>query len=145
MSIPAAIGALHLCSWWMLREFKVVPPLPRAVAWAIFVPLAIFGLLSANEMLGQPPLMAGSARSIAGTWVDGETRIVIAPDGAVSGSLGAGTVAANRTWFGRLLHWRSDYLIRGPQLQVFLNAESGELTGTVEKGKERLRLRLRAS
>ena len=32
----------------------------------------------------------------------------------VSGSLLLqGAVPANRSWFGRLIHWRTDYLIRG--------------------------------
>lgn len=150
MLIPAAIGALHLCSWWMLREFTVVPPMPRSMAVAIFAPLALLGILSANEILGLPPLMVGSTNAVAGTWLDGETRLVIGPDGVVSGTIGAepiegARIVANRTWFGRVMNWRSDYLIRGAQFQVFLNAESGELTGTAEKGNVRLRLRLRAS
>lgn len=150
MVIPAAIGALHLGAWWMLRELPVVPPLPRRMAAAIFTPLAIFAIFSANEIFGQPPLMSGSVRAVAGTWSDETTQLRITPDGAVSGTIGADAVIGarlipNRSWFGRLMHWRSDYIVRGPRLQVFLNVESGSLTGTAEAGKSRVRLRLRAS
>lgn len=99
---------------------------------------------------GQPPLLAGSARAVAGTWSDETTRLIIGPDGSVSGTIGADAIIgarieSNRTWFGRVLNWRSDYLIRGEQVRLFFNAESGQLTGAVEKGKTRLRVRLQAS
>jgi len=150
MLIPAVIGSGNLLVWWMLRDLRVIPPMPRRMAVAIVAPLAIFGILSANEILGQPPLLAGSARAVAGTWSDETTRLIIGPEGSVSGTIGADAIIgarieSNRTWFGRVLNWRSDYLIRGEQVRVFLNSESGHLTGTVEKGKTRLRVRLRAS
>ena len=150
MLIPAVIGAGNLWVWWMLRDFTAIPPIPRKMAVAIVAPLAIFGILSANEILGQPPFLAGSARAVAGTWSDETTRLIIGQDGSVSGTIGAdaivgGRIESNRTWFGRVLNWRTDYLIRGERVRVFLNAESGQLTGTVEQGKTRLRVRLRAS
>lgn len=150
MLIPAAAGMTHLAVWWLLRDFTVIPPLPRWMALAIFAPLTVFGVLSANEILGQPPLMTGSARAVSGTWSDETTRLIIGQDSSVSGTIGADAVVgarimANRTWFGRAMNWRTDYLIRGEELRIFLNAESGLLTGTVEKGKTRLAVRLRAS
>ena len=150
MLIPVVIATMHLGVWWALRDLETVPPLPRKLAVAIFTPLALFGILSANEILGQPPLMSGSARAVAGTWSDEAARLIIAPDGAVSGTIGAEAIVGarlipNRSWFGRLMHWRSDYIVRGEQFQMFLNAESGGLTGTAERGGSRLRLRLRAS
>jgi len=88
-------------------------------------------LLCANEMLGNPPWMTPAfdpASELVGSWQakaeawPGPTEIDVLltmnADGVVSGSIGGATVigariAANRTWFGRALNWRTDYLIRG--------------------------------
>lgn len=154
MMLPASIGAANLLVSWALQNHIVVPPMPRRLAVGIFAPLGLFGILSANEIFGQPPLMAISGRAAVGNWIDAETRLVIGPDGEVSGTIGADPIIGarlvpNRSWFGKLMNWRSDYLIRGGvsgmQYRVFLNAESGGLVGSAEKGKSRIRLRLRAS
>src|ERR1017187_8180659 len=47
----------------------------------------------------------------------------IGPDGSVSGAVGNaaltnGQLAANRSWFGRLMNWRTDYVIRGTLSRV---------------------------
>jgi hypothetical protein len=123
-SIPAAIGLLHLLCWWRLRG-PAPPPavVPRAVLF-LLPPLALFLLLCANEIFGQPPLMTGTGpapAAVLGTWyAEGAVPIAltIATDGSVSGAVGSQALSdarlvGNRSWFGRLMHWRTDYLIRG--------------------------------
>lgn len=117
--IPAAIGVLHVLCGTVFRGRGAVA-LPRGV-WGI---LAIFVVLCANEMFGNPPLMTPAPGvlppGLAGTWVtdDGLTRFTIQPDGNVTGSIGGtalndARLTRNRSWFGRILHWRTDYIIRG--------------------------------
>lgn len=135
-----AVGVLHILCWWRLRgprqAAEPVPEAKRALrkvhasGWPM---LGVFVLLCANEMFGQPPWMAGSKppADIVGTWsatltalrgeqLSDEIRVsyTIDPDGSVSGSIGETTLAGarsfhNRSWFGHLLHWRTDYRIRG--------------------------------
>lgn len=121
-SIPAAIGAVHVACWWRLRDQAPAPDEAAALFKYVSVPLAIFLLLSANEIFGQAPLMTPSGAppaAMAGTWYDGgSTMLTIAPDGAVSGVLEEqplrdARLVGNRSWFGRLMHWRTDYLLRG--------------------------------
>jgi len=146
-SIPAAIGLLHLLCWWVLRG-PVPPSSPvNSTARAGFstlytllcVPLAAFILLCANEIFGQPPLMTRTGRppaEMTGTWYANLTMVsgqrlpaeipvvfTIGPDGSVSGTVGnaaltKGQFVGNRSWFGRLTNWRTDYLIRGTLSRV---------------------------
>jgi hypothetical protein len=141
-SIPAAMGFLHLLCWSRLRG--PAPP-PEAVNWAtrpgvrtlfLFMAafLGTFLLLCANEIFGQPPIMAPSGplpAGIVGTWhaslttasgrpLPDEIPVVftIRSDGSVSGTVGNaaltnGQLLPNRSWFGRLMHWRTPYQIRG--------------------------------
>jgi hypothetical protein len=173
-SIPAAIGLLHLACWWRLRG-PAPPAQPVDLATRHFVgklfpilaaALAAFVLLCANEMFGQPPLMTPAGRlpaEMVGTWSANLTTVskqplpdeipvvfTIAPDGSVSGTVGNATVAngqfmRNRSWFGRLMNWRTDYLIRGTLSRVVesyggtagdrfsapLNAMGSRLDGTL--------------
>jgi hypothetical protein len=142
-SIPTGLGLVHLLCWWRLRG--PAPPAAAGVVssrvWAVLAaPFAIFLLLCGNEVFGEPPLMAAARMpaNIAGTWSADLTMVsrqtlpvaipvvfVIAPDGSVSGTIGSapvrdGRLVGNRSWFGRMMHWRTDYLIRG------------SLSGTVE-------------
>jgi hypothetical protein len=107
-----------------------------ACLWAI---LAVFILLCANEMFGQPPLMTRAGRppaGMVGTWHANLTTVstqplpheisvvfTIGPDGSVSGAVGnaaltSGRFVPNRSWFGRLMNWRTDYLIQGTLSRV---------------------------
>jgi hypothetical protein len=123
-SIPAAIGVLHLLCWWRLRGPAPLPAgVPKPILF-LLAPLAVFVLLCANEIFGQPPLMTAAGQppsGLVGTWYgNGSVPVLfaIAPDGSVSGAVGNqaltdGRLVPNRSWFGRLMHWRTDYLIRG--------------------------------
>ncbi len=146
-SIPAAIGLLHLLCWWRLRG-PAPPPagVPKTILF-LLAPLAAFLLLCANEIFGQPPLMAGAGQppsELMGTWYGNDAIpmvFTIAPDGSVSGAVGErpltdGRLVPNRSWFGRLMHWRTDYLIRGALAQgnrfmAPLILRGSELDGTL--------------
>jgi uncharacterized integral membrane protein len=124
--VPAAIGLLHVVCWWRLRSATGVGwEVPRKILIVVGLAVGVFTLLCANEMLGMPPLMTPAfhpPRDMVGTWEANLTTMdavfTINPDATVSGSIGdASLVSArivyNRTWFGRLMHWRTDYLILG--------------------------------
>jgi hypothetical protein len=138
-SIPAATGLLHVLCWWRLRgPALAIAPLSAAQRVRILLiagaPLAVFLVLCANEIFGNPPLMAWMGQPpsrVLGTW-RGDLRTVtrhplaagiavvftIAPDGSVAGTIGGaslieGRLERNRSWFGKLMHWRTDYLIYG--------------------------------
>ena len=159
-SIPAAIGAVHLVCWLRLRDRPGTPGAALALAKSMGPPLAIFLLLAANEIFGQPPLMTPSGAppaALTGTWVQAaETVLTIAADGSVTGSLEAqpvsGRLTGNRSWFGRVMHWRTDYRIAGAtprdgRFQAPLILREGVLEGSVTFGDARppkwVRLRLR--
>ena len=126
--IPAAIAVLHVACWWRLRA---APPaglapwrLSHGILPALSTLLAISILLCANEMFGQPPLMTPSlhpSASLLGAWTQTapiDVALTIHDDAAVTGTVdGAGITGARvtygRSWFGRLLHWNADYVIRG--------------------------------
>jgi len=90
-----------------------------------------FILLCANEMLGNPPLMTAAwhpSSALVGSWqakADAwpglppiEVLLTVNGDGTVSGKIDGATltgarITANRTWFGRALNWRTDYLVLG--------------------------------
>ena len=51
-----------------------------------------------------------------------------APDASVSGRIGDATLTTgrmihNRSWFGRFMHWRTDYLIMGKLSRVVRPSE----------------------
>jgi len=117
--VPAAFGLVHTICWWRLRGAS-----PGRLPLALWVLFGLFVLLSANEVFGNPPLMTRRSPSpaVVGLWrtESGEVdaALTIGVDGAVAGRIGdaivtGGRITANRTWFGRLLHWRSDYLLKG--------------------------------
>jgi hypothetical protein len=150
LAAPGIVGAVHaVCAWagWV----KV-----RRPSLVVCVLLAGFVGLCANEMFGNPPLMASGERplaELAGDWGDGEARLRIDATGVVSGTVGADSIGTarlepNRSWFGRLLGWRTDYRIRGrlvsgEPINVLLNGGSGGLAGTVEVGGRRGHFRVR--
>lgn len=116
-----AFGLLHLLCWWGLRGTAGSLRLPAA----LWVALGIFVLLCGNETFGNPPLMTPGlkpAANLAGSWQaePGKVEVVflIRPDALVTGNLGADTltgahITRNRSWFGQIMHWRTEYLIQG--------------------------------
>jgi len=152
-SIPAFVGLTHILCWWRLRG-PVPASAPTDVAARVrlkrlfiflWVFLAAFLLLCANEVFGRPPLMARGGRppaGLVGTWhaklttvslqtLPGEILVVftIGPDGSVTGTVGnaalmRGRFTRNRSWFGRLMGWRTEYMIRG-QLSAVVESYGG--------------------
>jgi len=87
--------------------------------------VVVFILLCANEMFGMPPLMTPALHpspELVGTWEANpgsmDTVFTINPDASVSGRIGDATpingrIIYSRSWFGKLMNWRTDYLIMG--------------------------------
>jgi len=138
--VPAGCFGVYWLSEWRLRTSVVAQGFSgpqKANLTAIGVAFTAFVLLFGNEMLGNPPLMTPAlavSPAIAGSWqakakawpgpAEIDILLTVSSDGAVSGKIGGATLAGarltgNRTWLGRLLNWRTDYIIRG------------ELSGTV--------------
>jgi hypothetical protein len=123
--LPAATGLLHVVCWWRLRSAGVGWEVPRRVLAVVGLAVVVSILLCANEMFGMPPLMTPAfhpPRDMTGTWEARWTTMdavfTINPDASVSGRIGDATVIGgrivyNRSWFGRLMHWRTDYIIMG--------------------------------
>ena len=78
-------------------------------------------LLVLNEVFGTPPLFTPGLPEpvpLAGVWSGTGVTLSIAPDGNVFGAFGTdqvyrATVRRNRTWLGRALKLRTDYVISG--------------------------------
>jgi hypothetical protein len=160
--VPAAIGVLHVVCWWRLRSATGVGwEVPRKVLIVVGLAVGVFILLCANEMFGMPPLMTPAFHpppDMVGTW---EAKLptmdavfTIHPDASVSGRIGDAAVVNarigyNRSWFGRLMHWRSDgYLMlgrlsRGDQFTAGLMKRGVGLEGTLCLSQKQLGLRLR--
>jgi hypothetical protein len=91
--------------------------------WAVAgfaVIAACLVLLVINEVFGHPPLMTPRPHLTAdmrGVWSHGAILFEVASDAAVSGRYGdvqfAGKLRRNRTWFGKWMNWRTDYIILG--------------------------------
>lgn len=113
----AVVAVVHILCWFALgRRGRQPSPLPHA----IWIALGVFILLCANEIFGNPPLMTPRHPSadIVGSWHSADAALTVAPGGALSGTVEGYTLAgarviANRTWFGRLMHWRTDYTVHG--------------------------------
>ena len=109
----------------MAAPASLVPwRLPRSAAVSLLAALAVFLLLCANEMFGQPPLMTPTLHpgdGLAGNWHGAgsiSVEFLIHWDGSVTGSVGeaaitAGHITYGRSWFGRLLHMNSPYRVTG--------------------------------
>lgn len=128
LRIPAAVAVVHVVCWGRLRAGApagLVPwHLQRVVLAGMLVALAVFLLLCANEIFGQPPLMVPELRpqaDLAGTWratATPQVLLTIHPDGTVSGAIGHRTITQariryGRSWFGKLMRFSSEYLIAG--------------------------------
>ncbi len=78
-------------------------------------------LLAANEIFITPPLFTpafDAPPALIGTWRDGDVLFTFLPSGWVAGRVGKGAIGngrimPNRSWFGNLVNWRTDYLVRG--------------------------------
>jgi hypothetical protein len=132
---PAAIGLLHVVCWWRLRSAGMGWEVPRKVLAVVGLAVVVFILLCANEMFGMPPLMTPAfhpPRDMVGTWeadlTTMDTVFTINPDASVSGRIGDAAlmnarIIYNRSWFGSLMHWRTDYLILGRLSRVVRPSE----------------------
>ena len=158
---PAVVGAVHVVSWVPLR---MAPPaglvswrLPNGVAISLVGALALFLLLFANEMFGQPPLMTATLRpgnSLAGDWhgtgaVTADFSIHV--DGSVTGTVGEtaiteGHIIYGRSWFGRWLHINSLYRVTGAlageRFTAPFDADGEALDGSLFRQNRPMRVRL---
>ena len=133
--VPAAIGLLHVVCWWRLRSAGVGWEVPRKILIVVGLAVAVFILLCANEAFGMPPLMTPAFHpppELVGTWEaklgSMDAVFTINPDASVSGRIGEaplidGRMIYNRSWFGKFMHWRTDYLIMGRLSQVVRPSE----------------------
>jgi hypothetical protein len=160
--IPGAIALLHIACWWRLRASPPAGLAPWRFSHGFLLgfgaALAIFLLLCANEMFGQPPLMTPSMRpssNLLGAWsqtVPIDVALTIHEDASVTGTVdGACIMGARvtygRSWFGRLLHWNADYVIRGRiadrAFAAPLTATRRGLNGSLFRDNRPVRLHLR--
>jgi len=148
--VPAAIALLHLLCWLRLRlPAPAMAPAPAAVriaarvAWAL---AAVFALLCANEIFGNPPLMTPALRpnsNLAGRWQSTpgsplSAALEIHSDGRVTGAVADiplvdARFANNRTWFGRLMHWRNEYSLEARGIHAGFTLRNGRLEGAVQE------------
>jgi hypothetical protein len=158
--LPAAIGLLHMVCWWALRSAGVGWEVPRKILAVVGLAVVVFILLCANEAFGMPPLMTPALHpspDMVGTW---EARLgsmdavfTINPDASVSGRIGDATlidgrIIYNRSWFGKLMHWRTGYLImgklsRGDRFTAPLTVRGVGLEGALFRAQRPLGLKLR--
>ena len=158
--LPALIGFLHVVCWWRLRSAGVGWEAPRKVLAVAGLAVVVFILLCANEMFGMPPLMTPALHpspNMVGTWEASllamDAVFTINPDASVSGRIGDaavmnGRIIYSRSWFGKLMNWRTDYLImgqlsRGNRFTAPLTPRGAGLEGTLFLSQQPLRLRLR--
>jgi len=128
LTLPALAGAAHLASWGRVRMGAPQNLAPWRLSHSVVVTLlavvAVFLLLCANELFGQPPLFTPTLHpdpNLAGIWNGGGSTPVefsIHSDGSVTGTIGEsiiaqGRIVYGRSWFGRLLHINSPYRIMG--------------------------------
>ena len=146
--VPAIVGAVHIVAWSRLRlgtpaglaPWRVLSSVPISLGAA----LAVFLLLCANELFGQPPLMTPTLHpdsGLLGAWYGTpagssnssiSVEFIIHADGSVTGTVGDATLTAGRvtygqSWFGRLLHMNSPYRMAG-QLSSVVRV-SGQVWG----------------
>ena len=158
---PAAIGLLHVVCWWRLRSSGAGWEVPRKILIVVGLAVVVFILLCANEAFGMPPLMTPALHpspELVGTWEaklgSMDAVFTINPDASVSGRIGDATVingrvVYDRSWFGRLMHWRSDgYLMlgrlsRGDRFTAGLMKRGVGLEGTLFLSQRPLGLKLR--
>jgi hypothetical protein len=126
--VPAVAGAVHVASWGRIRSGAPASlaswRFPRTVMVYLISAMALFFLLCANEIFGQPPLMTPTLHPgsrLTGDWQGMGSMpadLSIHPDGSITGIVGEtaitdGRITYGRSWFGRLLHMNSPYRITG--------------------------------
>ncbi|MCW5962826.1 MAG: hypothetical protein KIT83_02215 [Bryobacterales bacterium] len=126
--IPAMVGLIHLLCWARLRggpPGELVPwRLPRSLFILVGTALAVFVLLCANELFGQPPLMTPALApggELTGRWTGNgasPVEFLIESDGTVTGVIGEtsisdGKIVYGRSWFGRMMQMNSPYRVMG--------------------------------
>jgi len=131
--LPPAVGLLHVLCWLRLRGAS-----PGKLPRAIWIAFGAFVLLCANEVFGNPPLMTPRrpAHAMVGTWRSANVVLTVDPDGLLAGTidgkgLGAARVVGNRSWFGKLMKWRTDYTVRG-DVNGFLWLAGARLNGQLQ-------------
>lgn len=139
--VPIGCFGIHWLTEGMLRasgvEARGFSTPQKLMIAALGLAFTAFVLLCVNEMFGNPPLLtpalplssilAGSWQARAEAWpgpTEIDIRFIVNDHGTISGRIGDAVIAGaritgNRTWFGRAVDWRTDYIIRG------------ELSGTV--------------
>ena len=93
----------------------------RGITLGAVLVLAVPFALLLNQMFGMPPAFTPKLEepaALAGAWSGVGVTLNIAPDGSVFGVFGNDPVyraklSRNRTWVGRKLKWRTDYIIIG--------------------------------
>ena len=93
----------------------------RTTLLAVGLVLAAPLTLVLNEFFGMPPAFTpklDQPTPFAGVWTGPGVTLSILPGGHVFGVLGSDQVyrariAGNRTWVGRALNWRTEYIIIG--------------------------------
>jgi hypothetical protein len=160
--VPAAIGVVHVACWWRLRSGAPANLTPwqfsRNALLAFGAALAVFLFLCANEMFGQPPLMIPTlrpSRNLLGTWTAAsrvDVVLTIHQDASVTGTVAdapitAARITCGRSWFGKLMHWNADYVIRGRlsgrDFSAPLMATGQTLDGSLFLDNRPVRLKLR--
>jgi hypothetical protein len=132
---PAGIGALHVICCLRLRAGApsggAAWSVPHGILKIVGGAVAVFVVLSANEIFGMPPLMTprfNPSSPLVGTWEGSGYKLTIDHDGSVAG-IDGGRVMPNRSWFGELMHWRSEYMLRGNNTIMPLDLVGSELRG----------------
>lgn len=159
---PAVIAVVHIACWWRLRAGPPSTLVPWHVSRDILVGLgallAVFLILCANEIFGQPPLMTPSlhpSANLQGAWRQTgrlDVALTIHEDASVTGTVDGADIAGarvtyGRSWFGSLLHWNADYVIRGRiadrDFAAPLMATPAGLSGSMFRDGRPMRLKLR--
>jgi hypothetical protein len=138
--LPALLSLLHL-----IAARKSTLPFMRQPVWLHALAAGLI-LLGANETFGSPPAFAGASNApaaLTGVWTSAIATFEIDSNANLSGRIDGVPITSfhlqpNRTWFGRLIHWRTDYRIRGTladgqSFQLLLDRDANQLRGTLER------------
>src|SRR5581483_3603595 len=143
--LPAAVAGVHVLCWTRLRAGApaglVGWQVNRGLLAGFWVAVAVFLLLTVNEVFGQPPLMTPAlhpAADLAGNWNAGPGQLPVMleihVDGTVTGQILSAPIAGariryGRSWFAKMMHWGADYVIAGRMAQEVRLSERGRGTG----------------
>lgn len=152
--VAAAIGLVHMICWERLRAAAPAGQVASHLSWpgfgVLLTILALFLFLCANETFGNPPLMTPPLHPfppLAGAWHATDVMLTIHPDASVTGTIQGLTVTSARiayrqSWFGRLMHLNSEYMIVGEldgnAFTIALWPRGGGLAGSFYAGGQGL-------